>query len=96
MKRCHHCRGNCPVTKVGAGMTRTTFDVILETMLGGSARFDVERYGRALTESFEATQCHMVCAMVSAPGWIPFPGRRRAMRARDDLLRGTQALVWYH
>ncbi|MGB6810840.1 MAG: cytochrome P450 [Pseudolabrys sp.] len=35
-----------------AAMTHTTFEIIVEAMLGGSASLDVERYSRALTGQF--------------------------------------------
>jgi cytochrome P450 len=68
-----------------AGMTRITFDIIVETMLGGSAMLDVERYGHALTRAFAATQWLYLLAMLSAPSRVPFPGRHRAIKARDYL-----------
>ena len=34
-------------------MTRTTFEIIVEAMLGGSASLDAERYSRALTDNFD-------------------------------------------
>jgi hypothetical protein len=33
-----------------AAMTRTTFEIIVEAMLGGSASLDAERYSHALTD----------------------------------------------
>ncbi|HUI15299.1 MAG TPA: cytochrome P450 [Xanthobacteraceae bacterium] len=72
-------------TDVAAAMTRTTFDIIVETVLGGSATLDADRYGRALTVSFETLPWHLIYAMFSLPAWLPFPHRRRAMQARDFL-----------
>ena len=68
-----------------AGMSRTTFDIIVETMLGGPANLDGARYGRALTDAFEAATWQTILALFSAPAWVPFPGRRRLLRARDYL-----------
>jgi cytochrome P450 len=68
-----------------AAMTRTTFDVIVEAMLGGSASLNAERYGRALTETFNTIPWHILFAVFSVPEWMPFPRRRRAMKARDFL-----------
>jgi cytochrome P450 len=87
-----HSVANNPVD-VAAAMTRTTFDIIVETMLGGSVALDVERYGRALTQAFAATQWFFLLAMLSAPSWIPFPGRRRAIKARDYLHREMGRIV---
>jgi cytochrome P450 len=66
-------------------MTGTTFDIIVETMLGGSTSLDAQRYGEALTASFATIPWHLVYAMFRLPEWMPYPHRRRAMRARDYL-----------
>ncbi len=68
-----------------AAMTRTTFDIIVETMLGGSADLDADRYSRAIKESFETIPWHIIYAQFGLPEWMPFPYRRRAKRARDFL-----------
>jgi cytochrome P450 len=79
--------------EVGADMTSTTFDVIVETMLGGSAALDVERCGRALTVHFETIPWHMLLTTFSAPAWLPFPGRLRATKARDFLHENMQRII---
>jgi cytochrome P450 len=71
--------------EVGADMTSTTFDVIVETMLGGFAALDVERCGRALTVHFETIPWHMLLTTFSAPAWLPFPGRLRATLATSSM-----------
>ena len=76
-----------------AAMTRTTFEIIVETMLGGSATLDAERYGQALTENFETIPWHLIYTMFSVPEWVPFPNRRRAMAARDFLHHDMHRLV---
>jgi cytochrome P450 len=68
-----------------AAMTRTTFDIIVETMLGGSANLDADRYSRAIKDSFETIPWHIIYAQLSLPEWMPYPHRRRAARARDFL-----------
>jgi cytochrome P450 len=68
---------------VAAGTTRTTFDIIVETMLGGEANLDAERYGRALTDVFETVPWLGILAFLSVPAWVPYPGRRRLLKARD-------------
>jgi cytochrome P450 len=75
-----------------AAMTRTTFDIIVETMLGGSASLDADRYSLAIKDSFATIPWHIVYAQLSLPEWMPYPHRRRAKRARDFLhreIRGT-------
>jgi cytochrome P450 len=58
-----------------AAMTRTTFDIIVESMLGGSASLDGEHYSRALTENFETIPWHLIYTMFAVPEWMPFPNR---------------------
>ena len=73
---------NAPVD-VAAGMTRTTFEVIVEILLGGVAVSDADRFEQALTTSFDAMVWQSLLALFSAPRWTPYPGRRRANQARD-------------
>jgi cytochrome P450 len=76
-----------------AAMTRTTFDIIVEVMLGGSASLDSERYSRALTENFDTIPWHVIYAIFSLPSWLPYPRRRHAMRERDFLHRDIRRIV---
>ena len=66
---------------VAAAMTHTTFEIIVEAMLGGSTSLDADRYSRALTDNFDTIPWHIVYVMFSIPEWMPYPHRRRAMRA---------------
>src|SRR6202050_4758127 len=78
-----------------AAMTRTTFAIIVEAMLGGSASLDAEAFGRALTDSFNTIPWQIIYVLFSLPEWMPHPHRRRASRARGvlrrDILRIVQA-----
>jgi cytochrome P450 len=76
-----------------AAMTRTTFDIIVEAMLGGSMSLDAESYGRALTESFHTISWQIIYVLLSIPDWMPHPRFRRAKRARDFLHRDTLRIV---
>ena len=78
---------------IAAAMTRTTFDIIVETMLGGSASLDAERYSEALKVSFETIPWHIVYAQFGLPEWMPYPHRRRAARARDFLQQEIRRTV---
>jgi cytochrome P450 len=71
--------------ELAAAMTRTTFEIIVEAILGGSARLDAERYGRALAAIFNTIPWHLLLSVLRAPAWTPFPGRWRARRASDFL-----------
>jgi cytochrome P450 len=80
-------------TDAAAAMTRTTFDIIVEAMLGGSANLDADRYSRALTDNFDTIPWHIIYVMFSIPEWMPYPHRRRAMRSRDFLHRDICRIV---
>src|SRR5262244_3950777 len=80
-------------TDAAAAMTRTTFDIIVEAMLGGSANLDADRYSRALTDNFDTIPWHIIYVMFSIPEWMPYPHRRRAMRSRDFLHRDIRRIV---
>jgi len=80
-------------TDAAAAMTRTTFEIIVEAMLGGSANLDADRYGRALTDNFDTIPWHIIYVMFSIPQWMPYPRRRRAMRSRDFLHRDIRRIV---
>ena len=71
--------------ELGHEMMRATFDIIVETMLSGHAAIDVARVERGITDYLESTGWAIALAMAKAPGWTPFPGQRRAARARDYL-----------
>ncbi len=76
-----------------AGMTRTTFDIIVETMLGGAAGLDADGYNSATTANFETIPWHLIYALFSVPRWMPYPNRRRAIQARDFLHREMRRIV---
>ena len=76
-----------------AAMTHTTFEIIVEAMLGGSASLDAERYSRALTDNFDTIPWHIIYVMFSIPDWMPYPHRRRAMQSRDFLHRDIRRIV---
>jgi cytochrome P450 len=76
-----------------AAMTHTTFEIIVEAMLGGSASLDAERYSHALTDNFDTIPWHIIYVMFSIPDWIPYPHRRRAMRSRDFLHQDIRRIV---
>ena len=71
--------------EIAAAMTRTTFEIIVDAILGGSARLDAERYGRALAANFNTIPWHILLSVLWAPAWTPFPGRWGARRAHDFL-----------
>jgi cytochrome P450 len=70
---------------VGREMMRTTFDIIVETMLSGHAGIDVERVERGVTDYLESTSWAIALTLLQAPDWVPYPGKLRAVRARNYL-----------
>ena len=92
VERWHSVHRSVPID-AAAAMTRTTFEIIVEAMLGGSASLDAERYSRALTDNFDTIPWHIIYVMLSLPEWMPYPHRRRAMQARDFLHRDIGRIV---
>jgi cytochrome P450 len=63
-------------------MMRTTFDVILDAMLFGRDSMDVGRIAQAITDYLAAMGWVTLLAMLRLPSWVPYPGSRKAARAR--------------
>ncbi|GJD63586.1 cytochrome P450 [Methylobacterium frigidaeris] len=83
--------GNGAEIDIAQTMMRTTFEIIVETMLSGSGRIDAARVEQGITDYLESTSWVFALTLLRAPAWMPFPGRARAERAksylRDELLR---------
>jgi len=80
-------------TDAAAAMTRTTFEIIVEAMLGGSIHLDAEQQSREFMADFDTIPWHIIYVMFSIPEWMPYPHRRRAMRSRDFLHRDIRRIV---
>jgi cytochrome P450 len=82
-----------PGTEVDIAQTmmRTTFEIIVETMLSGSGAIDAARVERGITDYLESTSWVFGLTLLRAPAWMPYPGKSKAERAkmylRDALLR---------
>ena len=85
--------GEAATLDMGHEMMRTTFAIIVETVLSGSTRMDVDRVGRGITAYLQATGWMFALGLLGAPRWTPFPGRRRAMRAARYLREAVTATV---
>ena len=85
--------GRTQQVDAAAAMTRTTFDIIVNVLLGGTADLDAESYSHALTQSFNTIPWQIIYVLFSLPEWLPYPGRRRAYRARDFLRRDLSRIV---
>lgn len=79
--------------ELGHEMMRTTFDIIVETMLSGRGAIDVARVEAGITDYLASTGWAIALAILGAPEWMPHPGRRRAVRARDHLRAELLRLV---
>jgi cytochrome P450 len=74
-------------------MMRTTFDIIVETMLSGHGAIDAGRVEQGITDYLASTGWCIALALAKAPAWTPYPGRRRAARSRDYLRAELLRLV---
>ena len=74
-------------------MMRTTFDIILNTMLPGRGSVDVELMERAITRYLELTSWIVALSMIGAPRWVPYPGVYRARHARKQLHLFSESLI---
>lgn len=74
---------------IGHEMMRATFDIIVETMLSGSANLDVAKVERSVTDYLDPTSFVFAYSLLGVPDWMPYPGRKRAREAvaylRDSL-----------
>jgi cytochrome P450 len=66
-------------------MMSVTFDIILETMLSGRGAIDASRVEGCMRDFLESTSWAVALSALGAPAWTPFPGKSRAMRAKDYL-----------
>ncbi|UFN47312.1 cytochrome P450 [Roseomonas sp. OT10] len=71
--------------ELGHEMMRTTFDIILATMLPGEEGLDVARVERGITDYLDSTSWAIALALLKAPAWVPYPGQARAAASRDHL-----------
>jgi cytochrome P450 len=74
-------------------MMRTTFDIIVATMLPGRASMDVDSVEEAITAYLDSVSWVIALTMLRAPRWMPYPGWRRTRRAQHYLRRAFADLV---
>jgi len=60
---------------------RTTFDIILATMLPGNIAIDAAEMAQGVNDYVRQTNWSLVLVMLGLPEWTPHPGRGRARRA---------------
>lgn len=78
---------------IGHEMMRTTFAIIVETMLSGSANLDVAKVERSITDYLEPTSFVFAYSLLGMPEWLPYPGRARARAATAYLRESLGELV---
>jgi cytochrome P450 len=78
---------------VAEAMAKTTFEVIAGTVLGSAGALDAEGFARALTTELDSFPWRFILTAFRAPPWLPYPGRRRAARAREHIYREAARLV---
>jgi len=79
---------------IGHEMMRTTFDIIVDTMMSGGHGIDVGKVETGISDFLKPTGWTFALGLVHAPEWIPYPGRGRAKAAvaflRSNLLSVIQ------
>ncbi len=78
---------------IGHEMMRTTFEIIVETMLSGHAGLDVGKVERAISDYLEPTSFVFAYNVFGLPNWVPYPGRARARAAIAYLRESIGELV---
>lgn len=73
------------VVDVAHEMMRTTFAIILDTMLADPHEIDPARVEKSISDYLEPVSWQAALTLVGAPHWVPYPGRARASRARHYL-----------
>jgi cytochrome P450 len=74
-------------------MMRTTFDIIVQTMLAGAPDMNVDRVAESITAYLRTSGWAVAMALLRAPPWMPYPGRRRARRSGSYLRDALQQAI---
>jgi cytochrome P450 len=78
---------------VGHEMMRTTFDIIVETMMSGGHGIDVDRVETSISDFLKPSGWSFALGLLHAPEWIPYPGRTKAMAAVEFLRHSLMSVV---
>jgi cytochrome P450 len=70
---------------VAQEMMRTTFDIIVQTMMSGPGSIDVARVEQGIRTYLESTSWAIAFGLLGLPQWTPYPGKGKAGRARGYL-----------
>ncbi|SCX18556.1 Pentalenene oxygenase [Agrobacterium sp. DSM 25558] len=74
-------------------MMRTTFDIIVETMMSGGHGIDVAKVEKGISDFLEPTGWNFALGLLHAPEWIPYPGRRKAQAAVEFLRSSLGSVI---
>jgi cytochrome P450 len=78
---------------IGHEMMRTTFNIIVETMMSGGHGIDVDRVEQSITDYLRPTGWTFVLGVIGLPEWVPYPGRGRAMEAVTFLRSSLTSVI---
>jgi cytochrome P450 len=78
---------------VAREMMRTTFDIILNTVLSEPNSIDCDLMQDAIVDYLEPISWIIALAMIRAPRWVPYPGIQKARHARDRLHQVLDPLI---
>lgn len=92
LKRWRTAGDGAPID-VAADMVRTTFDVILDTMLSGGEGFDIEEASREISAYLETLGKPGIADLAGAPMWVRTLLHPRGMRATRYLQEMVSAVV---
>ncbi len=73
-------------------MMRTTFDIIVDTMMSGGDGIDVDKVERNITNYLKPTGWKFALGLLGLPDWMPHPGKEKA-RSAVAFLRTTLGAV---
>ncbi len=74
-------------------MMATTFKIIVDTMLSGPGGMDTGVIERCVVDYLKPTSWMFALSLLGAPEWMPYPGRRRGLRAAATMRRTVEAMV---
>ncbi len=74
-------------------MMRTTYDIIVETMLSGAPGLDQAKIERGITDYLDATPWAVLSSLFGWPEWLPYPRKRQGRVARTYVRQALLGIV---
>lgn len=78
---------------IGHEMMRTTFAIIVDTMLSGSIHLDTSRVENAINDFLDPTNYVFAYTVLGLPEWVPYPGKARVRNATAYLRDSIAELI---